>query len=73
MARTINVHVELIDHRIGLWCNTCMTSAGAKVMIARTIHGTTMVMTKAWCTDCGGPDVEDTPLADQELDGLGSE
>lgn len=53
-ARAVSVSVEYIDHETGLWCNTCMLSTGARVIVAVVGPAGMHLQDRLWCYEHEG-------------------
>lgn len=64
MATRLSVRVEYLDNDLGLWCNDCRLSSGARCWFATTscadgIPTDTSVRSAVFYTDCGSRNVVD--------------
>ena len=54
---TLNIKVEPLGYRVGLWCQRCALPSAVRAHVAVTTAGRTSLLTRDQCTDCGSHDV----------------
>ncbi|CAI9417324.1 hypothetical protein [Nocardioides sp. T2.26MG-1] len=53
-VRVVQVHVEVVDQTMGLWCNRCMLSTGVSVTVAISLGDRMHLQERLWCVEHEG-------------------
>ena len=61
-----SVHMEVVDHDHGHWCNGCQLATGLRIWVS-VRHGDRMhLQTRLGCTECGGHHITEVPVDDAD-------